>query len=637
MSQGDCVDGNGEKSEQVGRASRPSWALGLVAFVLASTACREERVAIVPTMVRDAADAASAKLKDVALGDIVRTRRNDRDPVGVLRADNGYVNEQDVAKLPLVVEKRFVTDFNVALWRDPMRTQRVRALDVAEQIMVLAADPLPDVDVVAHDGKPVGFVSRAAIMTTKPTRPSLWERVQARLREQDLHGTRRALEAMLVVEPDDEVAREMLSVLLAGVDWKRSRALAAGLVPPMPYLDGGLTRADTTGLAYVLASVLRVRSQPTETSTMIRQLPIGTAVVIEELRGDGWARIHVRDDRAQSVVADGTGLGGVIEVPTDIGPGYDGGYALARYLTPTAPTLEVIEARRKDAEGRGMMDEATLWAQRANELAPSHERRASLIEAALQAMRWTVAAGALLPTGVERPGVRTDVDLTFVYGCRGDPRRAVLVPPTAESVGEVGNLPALRDVKSEAACTTLNVTRPCPLCWLSDEELTPEQKVADDAAAKVERTRIDAAVAAHEKLMLDAEAAFPDGPFLRVRSHPATWPKMGDSESGVSLKPWLAIVRFDASQVAQEDDVLLSVTSIPVPNGVDDGVLDVWMPVPAEESLRFDVLFAESEADAKSKLMRAPAPADGDVAPGVSNASVVASWSRAADGCDCGC
>lgn len=344
----------------------------------------------------------------------------------------------------------------------------------------------------------------------------------------------------------------------------------------------------------------------------------------------------MRDDRTHASINGG----GSIEVPTDVSAGLASGYALAKYLTPTAPTLEVVEARRKDAEGRGMFDEATLWAQRANELAPSHERRAALIDAALQAMRWTVAASALLPSGVERPGadahVLSDIDLTFVFGCRGDPRRAVLVDAVAGDTGTVDerSIAKLEKVDAADACTTLNVARPCDLCFTGESELSPEQLAEATRGMQEARAQVDAAIAAHGKLIADAKAAFPAGPFLRVRSRPASWPRVGE-DGTARKKPWLAIVRFDVSEVSPSEDQLVSLAPIALPAAVEDDVVDAWVAVPADEALRFDLLFATDEAEAKALLAPvAPVAAD---ATAPNRAHVAASWARAALNCDCGC
>lgn len=458
----------------------------------------------------------------------------------------------------------------------------------------------------------------------KPDAAGYFVRAQDRLRAHDFAAAQRALALVLAVEPSHPGARAMLGAMLAGSDWKKSRALLQGLPdePPLPQVEAA--PPPEKGAAYVLASVLRLRDEPRETANKRRALPIGSQVELVRGGPDGWVLVRAAKDRAAAAVAtrrkDGLALGPALVVPAALKQELRPGWVRAAFLTATPPTRAGLEERRAAEAAAGRLDAALVWAQRAQEMLPSRERLGVVIDLALRTRRWRVAgSAATVAYGASRPGEHSDVQLAFAWGCTGDPRTLELFPAGAA-------LPP-------AACADFADTTPCPACRFEEELEAPEPGSARRAAWDAERAaqrQADARAFAERKKKFEARRAalareLELGPWVQVRFDPATLPR--------GQRLFLAAVRPNLNPFEDLPDAFADLVEVPAVKGAPEGALhDVWVPASRDEGLRYDAFFAPDLAGARQQVDARLAAAEGLRLEGVAT-----SLARPADACSCGC
>jgi hypothetical protein len=403
--------------------------------------------------------------------------------------------------------------------------------------------------------------------------------------------------------------------MLHSTDWKKSRALLkqAPVPPAMPEIPFGV--APETGKAFVVASVLRLRAKPADKAETLRELPIGTELMLEGEAPTGWARARVRHDRTWAALAEGTPLAlaeGKV-VPTDLSAGYTTGFVPRAFLAAEAPQFAAVDAALRAAQEEKQADAAVIWAQRLHDLLPSTERAKSVVNLALDARRYDLAGRALVePLRTTQPGTQAEVELTYYWGCKGDPRDAAPV--------------VLSDSLASPAADCIDFTEPraCDACTHSDappELLTKEQLASQEA----EFDEAIADAAARQKVWDTRVAAlrtqYPKGPWLRLRV---------DAElARAGRKLFVAVVKFDPNERFADPDVLEQLIEVPFSPSTEASLVDTFLPVGAEEARRYELHFAPSQEEARKLVL----PASEDAVPAVP----AASWIRSAEDCSCGC
>lgn len=574
-------------------------------------------VAVFPVVPRAAA-ANGEPLKRLAAGAALEVWRDDRDPAGVLRlSSGGFVEAREIFPLPLAPKPRFVVDPEATLFADAERKQPGRRLKLGEALAVLQSDAWPEVAAVVKSGALAGFVTSGNLGDAAPTAASLVERALVRMRQLDAPGTARLVGGALALEPKHPVASAIYGAMFASTPQGWAILKQAPRSPPLPEL--ALDPPPGEGPAWVLASLLRLRAKPDEKAKSVRELPIGTELVLEGAAPAGWARARVARDRTFAAIAarsgEGLSLGEGRLAPTDPAAGDTVGFVPRVFLSGEAPTGAVLETHFQGAHQKP--DHAVVWAQRLAALAPSRERHQALVGLALETRRYELAGRALVeatrPAAAERPDSQSGVELEYLWGCSADPREA-----RPERV-EAGQTPT-------AACIDFVEFRPCDACSPHEdhpeEPLTEEQLAEQARAHAAEEAEARAAQQAWDDRMKALRAKYPKGAWLRVRAELQAAPD--------AQQLFVAVTRFDPSVVAPGGDELLEVLEVPLPNTNLAPLVDVYVPARPDQAIRYDAFFAP---DLETARRRANPAAEEEPL----SKTAAASWTRAAPGCDCGC
>lgn len=387
---------------------------------------------------------------------------------------------------------------------------------------------------------------------------------EAKLRALEFPAAQRALESALEAFPGHLPSRELLGAMLVERDPKRSKALLKGVPPPapLPVLPG--SAVPDAGFAWAIANPgPRMMDQPTFATKARTPLTFGTPVEVEQVGNGGWVRVRRVKDRAMSSLAKRKAglleLSAPLLVPAVLQQEFRSGWVKVEHLTGVKPTADAWEELIDAAVSEGRFDEAFVWAQRQQWLAPSRRRLAKVISFALSARRWRDAGAATVrPSNVAWPGARGHAALDLAWGCvvPGEPRVLFISDPAQ------GMVPAV--------CVDPRDVAPCPSCGKVDPK-------AHEAA-------LEAFAARRARLRRE----HPNGPMLKVRVDPFEVP----AGAGVFL-------------AVSDRQKLLEVLEVPLPKVPDARfVADVWAPVPVEEHYRYELFYASSLADAQARVAK---------------------------------
>jgi hypothetical protein len=591
----------------------------------------EKRLVVAPVAVREGQKSAGSRHRLLAPGTTVEVWREGRDAPNELRVNGGgFVDARDLYALPLEPIARFVIDPETTLFADAERQSPKRKLKLASPVKVLEPKAWPQIAAVVKDDQVLGFVTRDNLGGAAPTAAGLLERAEQRMRQLDAAGAARLLDGALALAPKHPVASAIRGGMLWSSDWKRSKALLKNAPAPLPMPELPLGAPPKEGPAWVSASVLRLRAAPQDKAKTLRELPIGSEVVLDGAAPEGWTRVRVRHDRVFSTVAEASGdalkLGEGKVVPTDAAAGYASGFVPSAYLTSEAPTWEAITTRLQEAQAAKKYDEALVWAQRASWMAPSEDRARDLVNLALDAKRYDLAGRALVePLTATREGGRSDVELSFYWGCSADPREA---QPLEVDTG----------VQASGTCIDFVEHRPCDLCSLAEydgEEGTEASREANAAADAQLAADIQKAQAGWDARLAELRGKHPRGPWLRVR--------LDSSRLGEGEKLFVAVVKFDPGQVAPGPDELVKVIEVPFSKAEAGMLVETFVPALPDQGVRYEAFIDTDESAVKHRLGIAtddgPGPDESaePEPPAPVAAPAAATWTRTKDGCDCGC
>ncbi len=301
-----------------------------------------------------------------------------------------------------------------------------------------------------------GTVPVAALSETKVEAQSFLPKLEEALRQFDVDGAQTIAESMLSLDQKNRAALEVLSALLAGTDWSRSRALLKARGerqgPRIPDTvadgDGAGTGADGAvvvgpGKAYVTATALKVRETSDAKGVVVADLGIGAEVEVEELVAVDdmmWAKMKTRPAPRSTLLLPRTILSGAGDNALDdsvagfAAGGATRGFVAARYLSTTAPTTTALLASATTAPN---VSERSAWLQRALALSPCDAAlRRRAVDAAIEGGFFVEAAyDARAPAC---SGANVDDAPRAWAGCRGRPE-------VAKAVAFADPLPPLRE------------------------------------------------------------------------------------------------------------------------------------------------------------------------------------------------
>lgn len=392
---------------------------------------------------------------------------------------------------------------------------------------------------VVEGGAPVGFVPADHFADHPPTAAEIFAHVMRGLRALDVEQAVDAARETLHLDPHHIAALEVMWASEVGDDWARAKEWKAKLkalrgeerpwpsLPVSPVKPGG---------AFVTASNLRLRQEPSPTARVVAYLEIATPVVVESIDAQGWARVSVH--QGEKIDLDSRERAAVVDAAVSAAPPVRvlHGALKAEYLAPERPDETKLVEHARAAESQGLYDEATLWRQRHLALSGhTPELARAVVDDALRAERMSAAYFAARPPQAASAGTANGirVALSLAFGCRGDPRAATEVVDTFDDTIDVERV--ARELPSDACVVHVETKAPCapdePYDAAIDfvglggdeSELTPEQAVivarrnAENAASHQERmAEHAAAVASFDERQRRLAELFPSGPVLTI-------------------------------------------------------------------------------------------------------------------------
>lgn len=300
-----------------------------------------------------------------------------------------------------------------------------------------------------------GTVPVAALSETKVEAQSFVPALEEALRQFDVDGAQTIAESMLSLDQKSRAALEVLSAVLAGTDWSRSRALLKARgerqgpsIPDAPVdsaSDGAGADAAVVGpgKAYVTATALKVRETSDAKGVVVADLGIGAEVEVEEVVAVDdmmWAKVKTRPAPRSTLLLPRTILSGAGDKALDdsvagfAAGGATRGFVAARYLSTAAPTTTALLASATAAKNGS---ERSAWLQRALALSPCDAAlRRRAVDAAIDGGFFVEAAyDARAPAC---SGTDVDDAPRAWAACRGRPE-------VAKSVSFGDPLPSLRE------------------------------------------------------------------------------------------------------------------------------------------------------------------------------------------------
>lgn len=453
----------------------------------------------------------------------------------------------------------------------------------------------------------------------------------------------RVAEAMLVLQPDHKAALEVVAALVAGTDWRRSRALLAkrgarttATLPEEPTAAAGQR-------GFVVASSLKLRRTAARDGAFLADLPIATAVDVVAVDGE-WARVRWTPLTTSMVVFPRSLLqqegGATDSVPVTAVDGF----VAAGFLSSTAPTLAALREKATTATDPLIR---SAWWQRALALEPCNDELRKTAAAA------AVAAGlffeAAHDTRAPSCGAASTSTPTMVWaGCRGAPSVATTVT-FGEPLPSPQAAPALCVEAFERAppCDNGAPERGAAIDISRElEGLMDELGLAWDAppqgprAADIARLKDNAAKAwakadaaenagrtGHKDAVAAVDAAVGNAPWL-------------DVVLPASASLWLAVQPVTLQGCDPPDPVSEAVQVFRLP-AVAKGPVRAFVPLPVVNGAFVGVVDAADADAARGAFAAAPLPNHPDVTrgPAAPAGTVVASTLLAlpfdCNGCSC--